>query len=498
MAAESDREGASRITVFPGAEEGREIDLLRRAEAILRDPSFTGAFPGVRFDVPRTFVLPAGEMERAIPAVLAAMAAPLRVTGGGREIFLPNACADEGTRRERLAAALGSLGEGAGTVVVREAPGTARSGRHYPSFSGVLFPENFYPVSYMKPAEGIAYVSLGLGAGNRVSMRAVRFSPSHPDLMPDFSTPQDILRHSQRTFLAVDLSGDAETPAEFDLATAMKDGALAPVGGVFSRENQTVYPGVHRDGIRVVTFAFVLRGGVFPLPKILAALRDRLRTAAGESLAAEYAVDLAGPAGGGDHSFFLERVLPRPRSGGDGAIDLTDLEGLGAHAICSSNATLGDGSFAGIRDILCLCPDRLDIASSPEIAREVGAFNEALKNEGRPYALIGSGRWGTTDKWLGIPVSWGQVSGAKIQVEVGLEEFNVESSRGTHFFRELTFHEVGAMHVGLEKPGDRIDWEWLAAHRPVAEGRFVRRLAFADDLPIRIDGMSGRGFILKP
>lgn len=477
-----------------------EVELLRRTEEVLADAGLEREFPGVAFGVVRAVPVSPEEGARGCPAGIARLAPPLRVRAGERERFLAFPEGDDAARERAWREGVREFEAGV-PLLVREVPGETRGGRHYPDVSGVLLGENYYPVSYMKPGEGIASVSLGLGglgAGNRASLSALRFSPAHPDLMPDFSTPADILRNSQRTFLGVDVASPSGGAAEFDLDGAMKDGTLAAVGSVYSRENRTFYPGVGREGVRVVTFAPMLRGGAFPLPKILRSLLAPLREAFPEPLAVEFAVVLGGRrGGGGDHRFVVERVTPQ-WSGGEGAPVPLDLESLGDGVLCASGAALGNGGFSGLRDILSVSPDRFDVAKSREIGREVGEFNGRLRESNRPYVLVGSGRWGTSDEWLGIPVAWEDVSGARIQVEVGLEDFNVESSRGTHFFRELTVHGVGALHIGPGNPGDRIDWEWLQAAPTESAGEFVRHIALEEDLRVRIDGRRGRAAIWKP
>ncbi len=502
---------ANPIAKLGDGEVGPEWELLEKVGALLGNELAEEEFEGVRFRIPLTIVVTGEATEESLAALLNTMRSPLRVICGKEERFLPNHERDNAVRLQNLVAALQQGGEEANAarpVCIQEIAGHLRDNHHYPNISGVLLSENDYPISYMKPAEGIAYASLGLGTGNRMSMRSLRFSPLYPELMPDFSLPADIVKNSQREFLAVELADMAKEggrgfePAPFELQTALEEGTLAPVGGVYSMENQMIYPGVHRDGIKVVTFASMLRGNIFPLAMILKRLHQLMAAEMAEPVALRYSVNLKSTRTKSEvDQFFVEAVtLQRPNKGRI-LFDLDDLESLAPDAICCSNAALGDGHFPDVRDMICVCPDRLDISRSHEIADEVGRFNESLAGEGRPYILIGSGRWGTTDKSLGIPIAWHQVSGASIQVEAGIEDFNVESSRGTHFFRELTFHERGTMHITLQQPGDAIDWEWLQStpiESPGSEGIFVRHLSFDEPLRIRIDGRTGRGAIMKP
>ncbi len=485
--------------------------LVAKLTPILNDPSFQEQFPGVDLRIAPSISFdkkPAGEEIRTLAE---RFKVPVRLITNETEWALPNDAPAIEARAESLAAAIDSLWgevEAAATpprLTIQEIPGAVHGDRYYPHISGLLQSENHYPVSYMKPGDGIAYTSLGLGYGNRAGLKAVRFSPAYPELMPDFSMPQDIVKNSQRMFFGVNLSeghspATAAGPSEYTLEEAFQDGTLAPVGGVYSIENQMVYPGVYRKGVKVVTFASVLRGGDFPLPGILKGLLQKAREAGLPPLSIEFSVMLKERGDKeGMHRFVIEQVncqrAAPPKSEGP---DLADLPALGPRSICTSVGTLGDGSFPNVRDILCVCPDRLDRSMTREIADEVGAFNERLLESKRPFVLIGSGRWGTSDKYLGIPVNWHQISGACIQVEAGLDDFNVDSSRGTHFFRELTFHRIGTMHISLEREGDEVDWDWLQSRPVESEGKFVRHLMFKMPLSIRIDGLTGRGAILKP
>ena len=495
-----------RIARFGGATADETAERLAWTEEILTGSDLVNRFEDVRFDLPLTLLLSGDENASDLALPLDRLRSPLRVSLGERERIVKNDDPNDAARAAELAAAVAVLYEDVSPdvkpppVLVQEIAAARFGDRSYPHLSGLLLGENYYPVSYMKPEEGVACVALGLGSGNRAEKESLRFSPAYPELMPDFSLPADIVKNSQRRFLAVDHSASSPgAPVHFDLETAFDDGTLSPVGGVYSVENQMVYPGVHREGIKVVTFSRMLKGSGFPLAKILNGLHDLFREASPLPLAVRFAAVLKERRDKeGRHRFVIERVEAQRKPDVGEGLDADGLERMSSGAICTSTSTLGDGRFEGIRDILSVCPDRLDISRSHEIAREVGEWNEKLVAARRPYVLIGSGRWGTTDKYLGIPISWSQVTGARIQIEAGLEDFNIESSRGTHFFRELTFHEIGAMHVSLEKRGDSIDWEWLQRAPVESEGTFVRHLAFAEPLRVRIDGRAGLGFIRKP
>jgi hypothetical protein len=507
------------------------------AEALLDGARLHERFPSFRVEIAPTVFLtePPGagvEPDRAtltgLHAFIARERAPLRIASDARhragsfspdaerEWILPNDRGDAGARVQRLVAAVRSCVEADAAerrgpadpgsepvILLQPILGNRREDRYYPDVSGILLSENHYPVSYLRREDGIAYVALGLGYRLRASMQALRFSPAYPDVMPDFSTPKDVLKHTQRRFHAVDLSGSAGgsadgQPAAFGLDVALADGTLAPVGGVVSLENQIIYPGVHRPGVRVVTFAQLLKSTVLPLPAVLSALLEALREGSPVPFAVRFALSLSNDPGRGDpHRLVVERVERMARPGkreedfGDPPTGPTDV-------LCRSESAMGDGEYAGIHDVVYVPPDRFDRLRSAEMAREIAALNARLTRLERPYALVGPGRWGTAERSLGVPVLWTDIAGAHVIVEAGIEGFDVEYSRGTHFFRELTYHDVGYLHVNPQRADERIDWQALAAAPVESEGAFSRHVTFESPLWIYLDGRSGRGVIRKP
>lgn len=394
--------------------------------------------------------------------------------------------------------------------VIQPVPGRRYGSRHYPHLSIALLTENHYPVSYMTPDEGVAVAVLGLGWDLPRALHAVRFSPRYPDLMPDFSSPADILRNSQRTFRAVtfpdDPLGELSVSAH-DLAVALDDGTLGPVGGVVSMENQMVYPGVHRPGAKVVTLAQLRKGTPFDLPLVLRAVLDATREAlvvtgspVDRPWVVEMAVDLAPPRSGDPHEVWIHGIRPFApevdRSRRD-ALVLPPRDAVPDELLLASDHALGDGAIPGVRDLVYLSPDRFDVARSREMVAEIAAINQTLKEAGRPYALLGSGRWGSTDRWLGVPVRWADVDGARVQVEAALEGFNVESSKGTHFFREMIAAGVGYAHVTLSGKHDLVRWGALDALPRVSDGAFVRHARVEDPLDVLFDGRRGVGWIRR-
>jgi hypothetical protein len=209
----------------------------------------------------------------------------------------------------------------------------------------------------------------------------------------------------------------------------------------------------------------------------------------------EFAVNL-GDGAQKPHQFGFLQIRPLA-AGYEGRQLELDLDDVG-DALCSTSLALGNGRIDEVRDIIYVDPDRFDRGRTVEIAEEVGRFNDRLLAAKRPYMLIGPGRWGSADRWLGIPVRWEQISGARVIIESDLEDFKVTPSQGTHFFQNLTSFQVGYLTVNHTEPGSRLDWTWLGRQPAVAEGEYLRHLRLEDPLTILIDGRGGRAVVLKP
>lgn len=385
-------------------------------------------------------------------------------------------------------------------VVLQRLVGTPHGGRFYPSFAGVARSHNYYPAPPMTARDGIAAVALGLGAWVVDGEVCARFCPRFPKHMVQFSSVRDLLRNSQRAFHALRL-GDHDRGTTVGLVetlgldVAEADGTLAAVGSTYSSQNDAVYDGTSRPGVRLVTFAPVLKHGVFPLAGILARLLEVGVRSTSADVELEFAVTL--PATPGDRAEFACLQL-RPLAP---ARDYTQIE-VGhvdqARILCQSQNVLGHGTPGDVRDALVVDQRRFDRSRSHGVAQAIGRFNAQLVAEGRSYLLVGVGRWGSRDPHLGIPVSWDQIAGARAIVESGFADVTVTPSQGTHFFQNLSSSSVGYFTVNPDAGDGTIDWAWLAAQPAVAERGAVRHLRFEQPLTIRMDGRAHRGVILKP
>jgi hypothetical protein len=326
------------------------------------------------------------------------------------------------------------------------------------------------------------------------------FSPARPEVLPQFPTTRDLLEMSQRKFLALDISHpdrypQIDTDANLKLLgldVADADGALAPIGSVYSAGNDRVYDGVDRPGPRLVTFAHVLKSDLFPLASILRRLLDIGRQGMANPVEIEFAVNMdAKPM-----EFGFLQIRPVIS---DEELEHVHLDQVShADLVCYSDQTLGNGRMRDLFDILYVKPQTFDSGSTLQIAIEIGRLNDTLRKADRPCILIGPGRWGTADRWLGIPVTWEQISSARVIVETSIRDFTVTPSQGTHFFHNLTSLRIGYLTVNSAADGGFVDWGWLAAQDAEAETDFVRHVRLGEPAVVRLDGRTRRGAIFKP
>ena len=388
-------------------------------------------------------------------------------------------------------------------VVVQRLVGRPHGRHFYPDFAGVACSHNYYPVLGMKAEDGLAAVALGFGKTVVEGGKAVRFSPGAPRSVPQFSSTAATLDSAQREFYALDLERRTRFPSDrhedalvaLGLDEAERHGTLAAVGSVYSPDNDAIYDGASRAGVRLVTFAPVLKAGVFPLPRILTRLLALGAQAMSCPVEIEFAVNLAHGDAPGD--FAVLQVRPLVVEVGTEDIDELMRGAELASMLCLSEQALGQGRVQGIRDVVYVRPGAFDRAQTVAVAGEVEALNRALVEEDRPYLLIGPGRWGTADQWLGIPVEWHQISGARVIVETELDDVPVTPSEGTHFFQNITSFGIGYLTVHRRSGRGHVDFDWLDALPARVETRFLRQVRLERPLDVRVDGRSGRGVILK-
>ena len=377
-------------------------------------------------------------------------------------------------------------------VVIQEVVGLPHGDAYYPTFAGVARSRNFYPLGDAAPEDGVVAVALGLGKAVVEGEKMFRFSPAHPRQQFQFASTEDYLRSSQRQFWALDLSKQQERPTraaeaslvQLDLSRAEMDRQLHPIGSVYSAENHAIYDGLARAGVRLVTFAGVTKQAQFPLSGLTQLFLEQAEQGMGGPVEIEFAAIIAP----GVRRYAFLQARPLVWEPLDVEVDLESVEG----ALCTPSQALGNGVIEELRDIVYTHPDRLDRAETRAAAKAVEKLNRKLARAGRPYLLIGPGRWGSSDPWLGIPVNWAQISGARTIIECQLADLPVEPSQGTHFFQNIVSFSVGY----LTAPRGGIDWKWLEAQKPAAKDGAVRHLKLKQPLQVLLDGRAGRGAVL--
>jgi hypothetical protein len=415
------------------------------------------------------------------------------------KLVYASACVE---RPRRYLEAIGhDLAESRMAVLVQEVAGHRYRRYFYPAISGVAQTHNYYPVFQMRPEDGVATIALGLGKQVVEGGEAVRFCPRYPQVLPQFRSPAEVMRVAQREFFALDLErseadllqGTDATLARLQLSQAEADGTLALAGSIVDTYEDRIYDGVGRRGSPVVTFARILKHNVFPLCAVLSELFEVCRRDLGFAVEIEFAVDLdAEPSREPEFYFLQVRPLVASRERCDIAAESNPADKL----LCRSERALGNGRIDGVRDIVYVDPAKFNRGRSAEVASVVAEINERLIRERRPYVLIGPGRWGSFDPWIGIPVIWHQISGARVIVEVPANDLPIEPSQGTHFFHNMTSAGIGYFSLSGSKETELVRWDLLDAlpGEEIAPG--VRHVRVTRPLSVRMDGQTQRGIIL--
>jgi CheY-like chemotaxis protein len=388
-------------------------------------------------------------------------------------------------------------------VVIQPVVGKLHRDSFYPEFSGVARSYNYYPVGQAKPEDGVVNVALGLGKTVVDGGVSLRFTPAFAGILPQFTSIKEMFNYSQRDFYAIAMRHAASIAfleedqylIKLGLEKAEADGVLQFLASTYSRENDAVYDGISFSGPRIINFAHILKNDIFPLAKILIDLLKLSSAAMNCAVEMEFAATLDAqnvfPA-----QFSILQVRPLVVQDELVKVELDDRQK--EIAFCFSDRVLGNGVSQTIRDIVFVKPDAFDAAKNPQIAVEVEKLNFRLREAGTPYLLIGPGRWGSTDPWLGIPVKWGQISGVKVVVEASLPNMNVDPSQGSHFFQNMTSLRIGYFTVPMDRAHGFIDWPWLETLPATDETAFLKHVCLPQPVTVMIDGRKSQGVILKP
>lgn len=384
-------------------------------------------------------------------------------------------------------------------IVIEEICGSEDSGYYFPTLSGVARSLNFYPIGYEQAEDGIAKVAFGLGKAVVDGEQVLRFSPKYPNHVLQTSTPALAMRDTQQVMYALNLKpekfktsiDDAVNLERLNIADCTKFRNMKNVASTWDMQSMRMVDSPLAEGIKVITFAHILKYNTFPLAEILTRLLEIGQREMKCCVEIEFAANL--DRGNKLKIFNVLQIRPIADGGGRVAVDWSKIDTSGS--IIYSESALGTGVVEGVRDIIYLRPETFDPAATEKMAAEITRMNDVMRREGRPYVLVGFGRWGSSNPWLGVPVKWSDISDAKVIVECGLDNFRIEPSQGTHFFQNMTSFGVGYMTVNPYAGDGTLDFARLDAMPAVSESEYIRHVRFDEPLEICIDGIGNRAMV---
>lgn len=388
-------------------------------------------------------------------------------------------------------------------LIIQEVVGQRRGDRFYPDISGVARSYNFYAFEPARPEEGVVTVALGLGKTIVDGGIAWTFSPAYPQKPPPFASVQELLKGTQTEFWAVNMGkppaydpvSETEYLVHANLADAEADDALYFLASTYDPERDRVIPGIGSRGPRILNFAPMLVQEQLPLTDLVKALLSAAEKTVHAKVEIEFAITLR-TLRGERPRVCLGFLQVRSMVVSEQVVDVTVEDLSDPHAIVASDMVMGNGTADDIQDIVFVRPDKFSPLHTPAIAQELESINRKLRDQKRPFLLIGFGRWGSSHPSLGIPVDWSQISGARAIVEATLPEMNVELSQGSHFFHNLSSFRASYFMVQHGR-NIGINWDWLNLQPVVRETEFIRHVRPTVRLSVRVDGRTARGVIVS-
>jgi hypothetical protein len=384
-------------------------------------------------------------------------------------------------------------------VVLQEVVGTEYGPTYYPHISGVAQSYNYYPVAHMKPEDGYAIAALGLGCYVVEGERAYRFSPKHPKLK--IKSPEDQYKDSQVYFYAVDLSkhqlnlfeGENAGLKKMDIYDAEMHGSLKHLASVYNQSSKSFSPGISKNGPRVINFSNILEYDYVPMAKTIQRFLEIIKEAMGSAVEIEFALDLNKDAEG-KASFYILQIKPLIGTSDSFELDTTKL--VDSDVLLFSEQGMGNGFVDSIRDVIYVDVDAFDKRYTKQMAIEIDELNTKMVESETPYILIGPGRWGTRDEWIGIPVKWPQISKAKMIIETDLEGFPLDASSGSHFFHNVTSMNVGYYSIQHNTKRNKIAYDVLDNQVQVERTQYFKHVRFKQPLKVLMDGKQSVAAVL--
>ena len=382
-------------------------------------------------------------------------------------------------------------------VIIMELIGKKHDEIFYPTFSGVCQSYNYYPVSHMKREEGIAFLALGLGKTIADGEKSLRYSPKYPDILPQYYSTKSTINNSQNKFFALNLNknidvikkGESKNLHKYNLSLAESHGELKVSASVISNQDNIIRESLNYEGVRVLTFSSIIKYNSFPLNELLNTFIQQGENLIGCPFEIEFAVNINENK---EDEFCLLQIKPMPISNFENNLKVIDKNK--SRIFCSSNQVLGNGTYSDIKNIIYINLDNFKNDKTQEIAKIIGEYNNILGSE-NPYLLIGPGRWGSSDPWLGIPVNWEQITNAKSIIEIGIDKLNPDPSFGSHFFQNLTSLMISYFTLGYRDYKKNIDWNWLKKQNHIKKSKYVNIVSLNEPLIIQVDGTQGNGLI---
>ncbi len=386
-------------------------------------------------------------------------------------------------------------------VIIQEVVGSKFHNKFYPEISGVARSYNYYTFGKSKPEDGVVNLALGLGKTIVDGGISWTYCPAYPKNPPPFTSIKELIDNTQRTFWAINMEksvlydpiNEVEYMIKSDINEAEYDGTLNLVASTYDAASDRVKPGIGIKGARIINFAPILELNYINLNEIIKKLLEISEKSLETAVEIEFAITLKKDNKLSPRLGFLQ---VRPMVVSNEIVEVTEEDLKNKDLFCYSNRVLGNGVIDYIDEIVFVKSDNFDIKYSQKIAVEIEQINKGFRERNKKYLLIGYGRWGSTDPWLGIPVEWGQISNAKVIIEAMLPQFNVELSQGSHFFHNINSFEV--LYFSL-KPDyiEKLDWNWLDNNTVIYEGEYTKHIKLKKPLIIKVDGRKAEGVILK-
>ena len=387
-------------------------------------------------------------------------------------------------------------------IVLQEVVGTQYNNHYYPTISGVARSLNFYPIGEEKTEEGVVNMALGLGKYIVDGGITLRFSPYHPNNILQLSSLDMALKDTQKKFYALDLANtenkfsvdDSFNLLQLSVKDAEKDDSIRYISSTYSPSDETIYDGYYPDGRKIISFANILQHNLFPLADVLKRILAIGESEMGRAIEIEFAVNLESKEKG---AFYLLQIRPIVQNKEilNENLDIIEVE----DTILTSDNALGNGIMDDVCDIVYVKTKGFSAANNIQISDEIEELNKQFAAANKEYILVGPGRWGSSDHWLGIPVKWPHITNAKLLVECGLDNYRIDPSQGTHFFQNLTSFGVGYFTVNpYLEDGGNFDEVFLNSFPAIYESQYLRHVRFDKPIVIKINGKKKYGVVMKP